>query len=814
MKNIKIRGMRLHNLKNIDLDIPQKKFIAVTGVSGSGKSTAIYDILYQEGCGCYLAAIGFPEKSLSEEPYFDSMEGLIPAVAVEQKLIRSKNPRSVIGTQTKLYDSLKKLYVLEGERYCNECNQRLDETLCCQACGRRYEPLSVRHLSFNSKFGMCTECSGRGYINRLDIQKVIWDETMSVGQICSPDWLFYEIVESVGALVSRHGYFMSTPYGELTEELKHILLYGEGDGNGFTGLYPFLDEKLKKGKVRERIYLSYRTTDDPCASCHGYKLGGNGRSVRINGLHFGEAGDLTIEDLGKSLKEYAGKTEISEEAAKIISGIVKEVEDFRIFHLTYLSLNRVIPSLSGGGELQRLYLMSHLNTRLNSLLFLFDEPTSGLHEADKLPLLDKLIELKENGNTVIVVSHDRALIKKAEHIIDFGPYGGEAGGRVVYEGSYEGLLLDKVNVTGAFLSGRTAVHSKTEYKKFTELTPCISMKNISTNNLDCINVKIPLGMVVGIAGVSGSGKTSLIGRTLVPALHQKYRTADEEENEFETYAAGFGNIEGLYHISGYAEISQKPIGRNRNSNLYTYLDLWTEIRALFASTESAKERKLKKEHFSFNSKGGCSLCKGAGVLENNYYDFGIFTSTCPACKGKRFLPGILEVKYKGKTITDILELSAGQALEFFSDNSEIREALKLMQKIGMDYIIMGQGLPTLSGGEAQRLKLARELLRRKQEKHILYIFDEPTIGLSAYDIKLLLEMIGELVRMEHSVIIIEHDPEVLAYCDYIIELGPKGGTNGGKVIAIGSPEELCSNPESGIRPFLPKGRMQGESWNL
>lgn len=806
MKEIKIRGMRLHNLKNIDLDIPKKKFVAVTGVSGSGKSSAIYDILYQEGCGCYLAAIGFPEKSFSEEPYFDSIEGLIPAVAVEQKMIRSKNPRSVIGTQTKLYDSMKKLYVLEGERYCVRCNQRLDEALCCPTCRHGYEPLSVRHLSFNSKFGMCTECSGRGFVNRLDIQKVIKDETASVEHICSLDWLFYDIVDSVEVLINKHGYFMSTPYEELSEELKNILLYGEAPENGFIGLYKFLDEKLKKGSVRERIYLSYRTTDYKCSSCHGYKIGENGRSVRINGLHLGEAGDLSIEDLGRSLREYAGKTNISNEAAKIISGIEKEMEDFQIFNLTYLSLNRVIPTLSGG-ELQRLYLMSHLNTCLNSLLFIFDEPTSGLHEADKLHLINKLIELKENGNSVIVVSHDSNLIKKAEYIIDFGPYAGEAGGCVVYKGSYEGLLLEKVNVTGEFLSGRTPIHGKTEYKKFTEIMPHLYMKNIDTNNLDCINVRIPLGMVVGIAGVSGSGKTSLIGHTLVPVLNNKYKITDMEEEEFETGVASLGEIEGLEHILGYVEISQKPIGRNKNSNLYTYLDLWTRIRTLFASTESARKRRLEKEHFSFNSKGGCSLCKGAGVLENNYYDFGIFTSTCPDCKGKRFLPNILEVKYKGKNITDVLELSVGQALEFFSDISEIRESLKLLQKIGMDYMVMGQGLPTLSGGEAQRLKLAKELLKRKQERNILYIFDEPTVGLSAYDIKLLLEIIGELVRMDNSVIIIEHDPEVLLFCDYIIELGPEGGTNGGKVIATGSPLELKSNSESRIRPFLPMNQM-------
>jgi excinuclease ABC subunit A len=469
--------------------------------------------------------------------------------------------------------------------------------------------------------------------------------------------------------------------------------------------------------------------------------------------------------------------------------------------LGYLSLYREIPTLSGG-ELQRLFLNAHLDSKMDSLIYVLDEPTSGLHESEKLGLLKSILELKKLGNTVIVVEHDKNTIKAAESIVDMGPKAGAEGGQIVYQGDYAGLLGCRESITGQYLSGSVAMPQRTLCSSV-EALPCLTIRNAKTNNLKDITVSFPLGVLVGIGGISGSGKSSLVSNTLIPLLksyfHDSAFLLEENENDDENDIAEViifaDRLEGMEQISGFAEVSQAPIGRNLNSNPASYIGIWDKIRRLFASQPQAIKLNITAGHFSFNSKGACSQCLGSGYEKIWLGGNLSINKTCSLCHGRRFNDQALAVRYRNKDIHEILEMTVAEAVSFFGDNKGIVSTLKVLQRIGMGYIKLGQPTPTLSGGEAQRIKLAKEI-GRQRKGHILYVLDEPTTGLSLFDTAMLIELLDELVAKGNSVIVIEHDPAVLVSCDWIIELGPGGGAEGGFIIAEGSPQMLKENTES------------------
>jgi len=477
-----------------------------------------------------------------------------------------------------------------------------------------------------------------------------------------------------------------------------------------------------------------------------------------------------------------------------------------------LTLYRQMPTLSGG-EIQRIFLTSHLDSKMDSLIYVLDEPTVGLHEIEKGDLLEQIAALRSLGNTVIVVEHDRNTIEQAQHVIDFGPLGGSGGGEIVYEGDYAGLLKSEGSVTGQYLSGRRAVPRKSlhEYATITNATTRLTLHNVKTNNLKDVTVSFPLGVLVGVAGVSGSGKSSLVSDTLIPLLERHFADlrerklgnsiADEDFEYVMLQSPVAEKLDGMAHIAGYSEVSQAPIGRRNISNPATYVNIWTKIRKLFAQQPLAKQRRYTPGHFSFNAKGACPECKGKGSERFWLGGNSFVTNLCTKCHGKRYMNEILDVTYQNTNIVDVLNMSVTDAAALFRDKPSIHKMLSVLEQTGMGYITLGQPTATLSGGEAQRIKLAKEIGRRRRG-NILYVLDEPTTGLSLYDTANLLALLDTLVKRGNSIIVIEHDPTVLSYCDWLIELGPGGGVEGGEIIAQGSPLDLKQNPRSQTGPFL------------
>jgi excinuclease ABC A subunit len=562
-----------------------------------------------------------------------------------------------------------------------------------------------------------------------------------------------------------------------------------------------------------------------CPGCHGFRVGEEARRVLLDGRHIGEIGKMGLAETKDFYETLVKQKTLTYFGKNMLKEIMRKTDSLINSRLGHLSLYREMPTLSGG-EIQRLFLNFHLDSKMDSLIYILDEPTVGLHESEKAELLKSIIALKELGNTVIVVEHDRNTIAMAEHIIDIGPKAGIEGGQVVYQGDFEGLLQCDESITGMYLSGKAKIPERTinqsivmekpagTKKSPDKTTPYLTIRHAKTNNLKDVTVSFPLGVLVGIAGVSGSGKSSLISDTLIPLLKDYFHDqgekvpADIEENDLEgeedettVIETVADKLEGVEYLSGFAEVSQAPIGRHMNSNPVTYIGIWDKIRELFAKQPEALHRKLSAGHFSFNSKGACSKCGGSGretILLGG--DLKMYT-TCRECHGKRYNEEALSVRYKGKNIFEILEMQVATAVSFFDDNKGITPTLNVMERIGMGYIGLGQPTPTLSGGEAQRIKLAKEIGRRRKG-NILYVLDEPTTGLSLYDTAKLIELLNELVANGNSAIVIEHDPVVLEACDWLVELGPGGGAGGGSVIAEGFPQVLKKNPKSITGKYL------------
>lgn len=545
-----------------------------------------------------------------------------------------------------------------------------------------------------------------------------------------------------------------------------------------------------------------------CSDCNGFKIGEEARRVLLNGKHIGELGKMTILEIDDFLKLLINQGNLNTFGTNLVNDILSKTQHLIESRLGHLSLYREMSTLSGG-EMQRLFLNSHLDSEMDSLIYVLDEPTAGLHESEKIDILKSIKKLKDLGNTVIVVEHDKNTIKMAEHIIDIGPKAGVEGGQLVYQGDLEGLLQSDKSLTGQYLSGKYPMPNRTSNKNIThnDKIPCITIQNANTNNLKNVTVSLPLGAMVGISGKSGSGKSSLISDTLLPLLRSQFNnhtinnqinSSESEIGEEDDYAVVetiADRLIGTKHISGYSEISQSPIGKNMNSTPASYIGIWDKIRTLFAGQPESLERGFTAGHFSFNSKGACPKCSGSGYekvwLGNNLS----IDHICSECHGKRFNDESLSIKYKNKNIHDILNMSVSESVHFFKDIPNIVSHLNVLEQIGMGYIKLGQPTPTLSGGESQRIKLAKEI-GKKRNGNILYVLDEPTTGLSLYDTSKLIQLLDELVENGNSVIVVEHDIDVLNVCDWIVELGPEGGDKGGYIIAEGSPKTLKENPKS------------------
>ncbi|MHA2038981.1 MAG: excinuclease ABC subunit UvrA, partial [Promethearchaeota archaeon] len=653
----------------------------------------------------------------------------------------------------------------------------------------------------NSFQGMCLTCKGRGNILDLKWDLLIPNKNTTLRQVIQNAGVLTTFRTKIIRAEEIYNFSVDTPYYKLPPEIHDIFLYG---------LYPDRPQKSRLNIVdmlKRRHTLGQKGANlvdvKKCPECNGYRIGEDARRTFLNQKHIGHLGFMTITELNDFLHNWK-KTEISAVGKTILQKIFEKIDHLLKIGLSYLTLYREVPSLSAG-ELQRLSLMNHLDSKINSISYIFDEPTMGLHEIEKSNIISRLKKLKNLGNSVFIIEHDKKFIKESDEIIDFGPLAGKEGGEVIYQGDYEGLLKSTKSITGKYLSGELKFPKKIpeEFIEITESTPKLKILNANIYNLKDLNVDIPLNVITGLCGVSGSGKSSLIAHTLIPLLKNYFRyrkSSDKGLIEKSKKPENVPILEGIHHLDGFLEVYQEPIGRHRNSNILTYTKTWEKVRRLYVNQPESKKNGYRMGHFSFNSIGACSECRGSGFkrvwLGSIYVSY-----ICPVCEGRKFKEEVLKIRYKGKNIVDVLDMSVSEGKTFFKDKKAIFRMLSILERIGMGYLTLGQPTFSLSGGESQRVKIAKELGRNKKG-HILYILDEPSSGLSMYDVAKLLSLLRELVNKGNSVIVIEHDLDTLQFCDWLIELGPEGGPNGGYIIAEGSPIDLIKNKSSVIAPFL------------
>lgn len=930
MEKIIIRGAKVHNLKNIDIEIPRNCLVVITGLSGSGKSTLAFDTLYAEGQRRYVESLSAYARQFLEQierADVDSIEGLSPAIAIDQRGI-SRNPRSTVGTVTEIYDYLRLLFAKIGEAFCPNCNypissqstQQMTDTILrlpkgtnliilspivrgkkgeykkeiddlrskgfvkvkidgeirdlgdeikldkkkrhdidvivdrltlkegserrindsleialqlsggivkvegegfspiifsqkfsCVECGFSFPEITHRIFSFNSPQGACPSCNGLGVKRYFDPKLIIPNPSLSLNEGAILPWKErdYSFLKPILEGLSRHFNFdLNTPFNKLSRPLQELILYGsKGEKisfqvkgrygsqvfiQEFEGIIRELEKRLEEGDEDEELerFMNFA----PCPQCHGSRLKKEVLSIKVGGKSISEITSLSIKDALKFIRNL----ELSPRSKKIAQGILKEIEERLEFMievgLDYLSLDRSAMTLSGG-ESQRVRLATQIGSSLVGVLYILDEPSIGLHQRDHLKLLNTLKRLRDLGNTVIVVEHDEETIRSADYVIDMGPGPGEKGGEVVFAGSPYELIKEERSLTGKYLSGRLSIPIPPKRRSIGD--KFLIIRGARTNNLKNIDVYIPIGIFTCVTGISGSGKSSLIIDTLYPLLAQKlYRTPVRKVE-----AQG---IEGVEYIDKVIHVDQMPIGRTPRSNPATYTGLFQHIRELFSQLPDSRIRGFKPGRFSFNLPGGrCESCKGDGVLKVEMHFLPDVYVTCEQCGGKRFNRETLSIKYRGKTISDVLEMTCEEAYEFFHSIPLIREKLKVLYDVGLGYIRLGQPATTLSGGEAQRIKLARELSKRETGSTV-YILDEPTTGLHFADIHRLLDILNQLTDKGNTVIVIEHNMEVIKSADYIIDLGPEGGEEGGEIVASGSPEEIIKNERSYTGRFLKK----------
>jgi excinuclease ABC subunit A len=930
---IAVRGAREHNLKNINVDIPHNRLVVITGISGSGKSSLAFDTLYAEGQRRYVESLSAYARQFLEQmdkPDVDSIEGLAPAIAIEQKTI-SRNPRSTVGTVTEIYDYLRLLYARIGEPHCHHCGQPitaqtsqeivdrlmalepgtklvilspvvtdakgahqkrlqrlqkdgfarvkvdgkmfdLDEPIAmdknkkhsiavvvdrvvvkegtrnrladsielamglsggvvtvelmrgeplifseeaaCMRCAISYPPFTPASFSFNSPRGACSTCGGLGSKIIFDPDLIVPDPRLSLREGAIAPWenrhsvYFYQVLD---AITKRFQVNVYTPFDDFPETLKDLILRGskgqdipfylERDGRRYTysrpfeGVIPNLERRYRETRshhAREAIerYMNVQ----PCPDCGGARLKPESLAVKVGGrsIH-----DMCTDAITGLLDFFAGISLGSRDRV-IANPIVKEISE-RLRFLTqvglgYLTLGRASGTLSAG-EGQRIRLATQIGSKLTGVLYVLDEPSIGLHQRDNKRLFNTLLQMRDLGNTVLVVEHDAESILSADHVIDMGLGAGVDGGHLVFKGSPKGLLRHKTSITGKYLSGRRTI--PVPQKRRRVKNGFLTVEGASTNNLKDITVHIPLGCFVCVTGVSGSGKSSLIVRTLYRSLARRFYQSRRTVGKYR-------RLKGLEKIDTVVNVNQSPIGRTPRSNPATYTGVFTDIRDLFAKIPESRARGYKPGRFSFNVKGGrCEACSGDGILKIEMHFLPDVHVTCDVCRGKRYNRETLDIRYKGKNISEVLDMTVNQALEFFGKIRKIRTKLQTLIDVGLGYIRVGQPATTLSGGEAQRVKLSRELGKRATGRTV-YFLDEPTTGLHFADIHKLLDVLERLTNAGNTIIVIEHNMDVIKSADYIIDLGPEGGDEGGRIVGCGSPEEIAQILESHTGSFLKK----------
>ncbi len=924
-KYIIIKGARQHNLKNIDLKIPKDALVVITGVSGSGKSTLAFDTIYAEGQRRYVESLSAYARQfleLMEKPDVDYIEGLSPAIAIEQKTI-SKNPRSTVATITEIYDYLRLLFARVGKAFCPNCDipitamsvsSMIEEVLkfplgtkliisspivrgrkgeykkeletyrkqgftrvridgniyelteipelnkqikhdidiiidrvimkegirnriadsiemavklsngivaidvvdgerfifnrnfACNNCGYTFPEISPRMFSFNSPYGACETCDGIGVMKFFDPKLVIRNDDLTFREGVIHPWVnkngTIKYFEELSKIANYFGVSVDTPFKKLPKEMKDFIIFGKSATNDtrllmkvphFPGVLPWLEERYNRAVYEEEkeIYEQY-LGEGVCPSCNGKRLKKEVLSVKVKGLSIADVVSMTVEGAYKFFEElsFTGSEEVI--ARRILKEIRSRLGFLVDVGLTYLTLDRSAVTLSGG-ESQRINLATQIGSKLSGVLYVLDEPSIGLHPRDNTRLINTLKNLRDLGNTLIVVEHDEETIKTADWVIDLGPGAGERGGEVVAEGTPEDIMKNTKSLTGAYLSGRLAIPLPEKRRK--PKGKYLTIYGAKSNNLKNITVRFPLETFICVTGVSGSGKSSLVIDTLYRACSQRFYGSKEQ-------AGVYDSIEGLEYIDKVIDIDQSPIGRTPRSNPATYTGVFTPIREIFAMLPESKVRGYNAGRFSFNVVDGrCEHCKGEGYVKVEMHFLPDVYVICEECEGKRFNRETLEIYYKGKNIYDVLMMTVTEAHEFFSNIPRIANMLGVLKEVGLGYIKLGQPATTLSGGEAQRVKLARELVKRSTGK-TLYILDEPTTGLHFDDIKKLLVLLQKLVDMGNTVIVIEHNLDVIKSADWIIDLGPEGGDKGGFVIAEGSPENVAFNKHSHTGKYL------------
>lgn len=828
---INIKGAKENNLKNIDVQIPKNKLIVFTGLSGSGKSTLALETLQRECQRQYMESMGMT-VDIGSKPKVDCIEGLSPAISINQHN-SNNNPRSTVGTVTDISAYLRVLYAKLGERSCPHCGniitQSYNETtfaidsempdqeadsmelheqmIPCPHCGRQVIELTASHFSFNKPQGACPVCRGIGVVNSPDI-RLLLNQSKSIREFAITGWDQVYIDRYGASMIqaARHYGFemdMDTPVGRYNEVQMELLLHGvlskqfqkrypdiappktvpEGR---FEGVVTSLMRRYtENSSASARQKLEKFLVQQECPECQGIRFRAETLEVKVRGLNIKELLSLSLISVSEWLKRLPGS--ISPEALDIVRQIVDDLQS-RINRIIdagagYLSLDQPAISLSAG-EWQRIKLASVLGSGLTGVLYVLDEPTSGLHPRDTGKIIEVLKRLRDMGNTVIVIEHDIEVMKAADYIIDFGPGAGKQGGRIVACGDVQEIIGCADSITGRHLQSS---FYQPKRRKLSGSQNHVSIRNACVNNLKNINITIPLGRYVTVTGVSGSGKSSLIFGVLADASDAYFHQLKKNRNL---------NVTGLENLNDAVIINQQSIGRSNRSNAATYTDLFTDIRDLFASLQVTKAKGLTAKHFSYNVAGGrCEKCQGTGKLTVSMHFLPDVEVVCPVCRGKRYQKPVLDIKYRGYNISDILELSIDEALELFSGEENIIRKLKILQDVGLGYLGLGQSTATLSGGEAQRLKLAKELSANTGGR-VMYLFDEPTTGLHPHDAGRLIRIFDRLVNSGNSVVVIEHNTEMILESDWVIDLGPEGGNEGGEIIAQGTPEEIMKNPRS------------------
>ncbi|MBN2148318.1 MAG: excinuclease ABC subunit UvrA [Anaerolineales bacterium] len=839
---IVVRGARLHNLKNITVAIPKNQFVVLTGLSGSGKSTLGFDILYKEGQRQYLESLGLVSYGLARPPV-DAISGLSPSISIDQHLT-NHSPRSTVGTATDVYTYLRVLFARLGHRPCPACRKDVSSsfdapgeweeessadddasapegTFPCPYCGAPIAEMGMAHFSFNKPDGACPTCTGLGTVHQANLKRLV-DEQKSIPQGAVLAWDAFFTDYNCNTLKAAADYYgfdldINLPVKEFTPVQRDLLFFGVGSP-AFRRHFPSIEPPatVRKGHFEGiatsllrryaehiqdadyRAKMSEFLITQTCPDCAGTRLRPESRLVTVNGQTIIALSRLPLTDLGAWLGGLPGIFSRQEMliAAPILEDLKERIKRLVEVGAGYLSLERTSPSLSAG-EARRLRLASLLGSGLSGVLYVFDEPTIGLHHRDTHRLIDVLRRLRDLGNTVLVIEHDLEMIAAADYVIDFGPGAGKHGGQVVAAGTPAEVAAQPTSLTGDYLAGRASLlvppHRRACNGK------AITIHGAREHNLQDITVRLPLGLLLAVTGVSGSGKSSLVFDILDRAMRQRLYGAGETPGEHTA-------IEGGEYIDKLITIDQEHIGRIPRSNAATYTDTFTPIRQAFAAIPEARQRGFSARYFSFNVPGGrCERCEGAGVLTVKMHFLPDVEVRCPACHGRRFTRETLAVRYCEHDISQVLDLTVEEALALFKDVPAARSRLQVLSDVGLGYLQLGQPATTLSGGEAQRVKLAKELGRRITGR-TLYLLDEPTTGLHLADTARLLGVLQRLVDAGNTVIVVEHNLEFVKAADWIIDLGPEGGAAGGKLIAEGTPEQVAQIPGSytgqGLRNIL------------